>query len=119
MGGSANEDLGLKPAYNLVCSDTLSARAGAFLQTFGKLGRGPLKNSVSTAALVAAALFCSGIFDGAQAQFFPWNNGGWGNGGWDDRPRRPVRRIPRNVEDDGEKINSTLPKPTGPLVLVV
>jgi lipoprotein-anchoring transpeptidase ErfK/SrfK len=89
------------------------------LQTFGKLGRGPVKNSVSTAALVAAALFCSGIFDGAQAQFFPWNNGGWGGGGWDDRPRRVIRRIPRNVEDDGEKINSTLPKPTGPLVLVV
>jgi lipoprotein-anchoring transpeptidase ErfK/SrfK len=89
------------------------------LQTFGKLGRSPLKNSVSTAALVAAALFCSGIFDGAQAQFFPWNNGGWGNGGWDDRPRRAIRRIPRNVEDDGEKINSALPKPTGPLVLVV
>lgn len=68
--------------------------------------------------LVAAALFGSGIFDGAQAQFFPWNNGGWG-GGWDDQPRRTIRRIPRNVEDDGEKINSTLPKPTGPLVLVV
>jgi len=88
------------------------------LQTFSKSGRGPLKKSFSTSALVAAALFGSGIFDGAQAQFFPWNNGGWG-GGWDDQPRRTIRRIPRNVEDDGEKINSTLPKPTGPLVLVV
>jgi lipoprotein-anchoring transpeptidase ErfK/SrfK len=87
------------------------------LQTFSKSGRGPLKKSLSTSALVAAALFGSGIFDGAQAQFFPWNNGGWG--GWDDQPRRTIRRIPRNVEDDGEKINSTLPKPTGPLVLVV
>src|SRR5215470_9083214 len=112
MAAAANEDLGLKPAYNLVCSDTLSARAAALLQIFGKSGRGPLKNSLSTAALVAAALFCSGIFDGAQAQFFPWNNGGWG-GGWDERPRRTIRRIPRNVEDDGEKINSALPKPTG------
>ena len=88
------------------------------MQTFSKSGRGPLKKSLSTSALVAAALFGSGIFDGAQAQFFPWNNGGWG-GGWDDQPRRTIRRIPRNVEDDGEKINSTLPKPTGPLVLVV
>lgn len=84
------------------------------MQTFSKSGRGPLKKSLSTSALVAAALFGSGIFDGAQAQFFPWNNGGW-----DDQPRRTIRRIPRNVEDDGEKINSTLPKPTGPLVLVV
>ncbi len=88
------------------------------MQTFSKSGRGPLKKSLSTSVLVAAALFGSGIFDGAQAQFFPWNNGGWG-GGWDDQPRRTIRRIPRNVEDDGEKINSTLPKPTGPLVLVV
>ncbi len=30
-----------------------------------------------------------------------------------------MRRIPRNVEDDGEKIVSTLPKPKGPLVIVV
>jgi len=89
------------------------------LQTFSKSGRGPLKKSLSTSALVAAALFAFGIFDSAQAQFFPWNNGGGWGGGWNDQPRRPIRRIPRNVEDDGEKINSTLPKPTGPLVLVV
>ena len=89
------------------------------MQTFSKSGRGSLKRHLSTSALVAAALFGSGIFSGAQAQFFPWGGGGgWGNSQWDDRPRR-VRRIPRNVEDDGEKIVSTLPKPTGPLVIVI
>ena len=89
------------------------------MQTFGKSGRGSLKRRFSTSALVAAALFGAGIFDGAQAQFFPWSGGGGWGGGWDDQPRRAIRRIPRNVEDDGEKITSTLPKPTGPLVLVV
>jgi L,D-transpeptidase catalytic domain len=89
------------------------------LQTFSKSGLGSLKKHLSTSALVAAALFGSGIFSGAEAQFFPWGGGGgWGNSQWDDRPRR-VRRIPRNVEDDGEKIVSTLPKPTGPLVIVI
>ena len=89
------------------------------MQTFSKSGLGPLKKHLSTSALVAAALFGSGIFSGAEAQFFPWGGGGgWGNSQWDDRPRR-VRRIPRNVEDDGEKIVSTLPKPTGPLVIVI
>ncbi len=35
--------------------------------------------------------------------------------------RPPATRAPhpRNVEDDGEKIVSTLPKPTGPLVIVI
>jgi len=88
------------------------------LQTFSKSGRGSLKTRLSTTALVAAALFGSGIFDGAQAQFFPWG-GGWNEPSWEQRPRRELRRIPRNVEDDGEKVVSTLPKPTGPLVLVI
>ncbi len=88
------------------------------MQTFGKWGRGSLKQRLSTSALVAAALFGSGIFDGAEAQFFPWG-GGWSQPSWEQRPPRRIRRIPRNVEDDGEKIVSTLPKPSGPLVIVV
>jgi hypothetical protein len=88
------------------------------LQTFSKSGRGSLKKCLSMSALVAAALFGSGIFNSAEAQFFPWG-GGWNQPSWEQEPRRAMRRIPRNVEDDGEKIISTLPKPTGPLVLVI
>src|SRR5262245_58828580 len=73
--------------------------------------------SVVVAALGAAALLVAGATDAAQAQLFQW--GTWGGPSAWDPPRRPRRAIPRNVPDDGEKIVSTLPKPTGPLVLVV
>jgi lipoprotein-anchoring transpeptidase ErfK/SrfK len=74
------------------------------------------------AAAAALAMITLLVADAppAKAQFFPW--GGWGNGspGWDYQPRRQRRAVPRRTEpEDNTPIVSTLPKPTGPLTLVV
>ncbi len=70
------------------------------------------------AALLAAALFVAGAPGPAQAQLFPW--GGWnGSSSWEQRPRRPRRVVPRYVEPEEKDPTSTLPKPKGPLLLVV
>jgi lipoprotein-anchoring transpeptidase ErfK/SrfK len=77
-----------------------------------------MRHGVAAAALAVAAYFVVDATGSAQAQFFPW--GGWENSPpWQQQRRAPRRSIPRNVEDDGEKIVSTLPKPTGPLTIVV
>jgi L,D-transpeptidase catalytic domain len=88
------------------------------LETFRKVNTGAASHGLIAATLAAGALFVAGATDAAQAQLFPW--GGWqGPSPWQAERPRPQRRIPRNIPDDGEKITSTLPKPTGPLVIVV
>jgi lipoprotein-anchoring transpeptidase ErfK/SrfK len=88
------------------------------LQTIGKANTGAMRHGVAVAALAAAVFFVVDATGSAQAQFFPW--GGWDNSApWQQQRRVPRRSIPPNVEDDGEKIVSTLPKPTGPLTIVV
>ena len=53
----------------------------------------------------------------AEAQFYPW--GQWGNPSpWQQKPRRR-RAAPRYVEPSDEKPAAALPKPSGPLVIVV
>lgn len=88
------------------------------MQTFSKTDRAVLANPAAAVLVAAAAFLTAGATDSAEAQFFPW--GGWQSPYWQqqERPRRQ-RRIPRNVPDDGEKIVSALPKPSGPLVIVV
>lgn len=70
---------------------------------------------VSTLALIAGALVMAVTPERAEAQFYPW--GMWGN--QQQKPRRARRAAPRYVEPTDEKQTTTLPKPTGPLVLVV
>ncbi|MBC7830659.1 MAG: L,D-transpeptidase family protein [Hyphomicrobium sp.] len=71
----------------------------------------------TVAAFLGAALLVAATPEPAQAQFYPW--GSWGNpGGWKPKPRR-ARRVPRYVEPSDDKPATALPKPTGPLVLVV
>jgi lipoprotein-anchoring transpeptidase ErfK/SrfK len=79
------------------------------LQTFGKV--------IPVAAVfLAAGFFVAAAPEPAQAQLFQW--GTWGNpGAFQPKPR--VRRRAPRIEEDNEKIVSTLPKPSGPLVLVV
>ncbi len=72
------------------------------------------------AATVLAALLGAGVATPAQAQFFPWG-GGWNNSPPWEQQRRPQRRAaPRFAEpqDDGPVV-STLPKPEGPLLVVI
>ncbi len=78
-----------------------------------------MRHGVAAAALAIAAFFVVDATGSAQAQFFPW--GGWDNSPpWQQQRRAPRRAIPRNVpEDEGEKVVSNLPKPTGPLTIVV
>jgi lipoprotein-anchoring transpeptidase ErfK/SrfK len=90
------------------------------LHTSAKIGVGAFSGGlrVSTiAAFFAAGLLVAATSEPAEAQFYPW---GWGNTTpWQPKPRR--RRVaPRYVEpkEDGKPV-ATLPKPTGPLVLVV
>jgi lipoprotein-anchoring transpeptidase ErfK/SrfK len=73
---------------------------------------------MSTAAvLIGAALLLTAAPEPAQAQFYPW--GSWGNPApWKPKPRR-LRRAPRYVEPSDEQPAAALPKPNGPLVLVV
>jgi hypothetical protein len=74
---------------------------------------------ISMLALLAASLLVAAAPERAEAQFYQW--GFWGNGGGHyQKPRRQRRAAPRNVEPSDDKpIASTLPKPSGPLVLVV
>jgi len=72
----------------------------------------------STLALLAGGLLVAATPERAEAQFYQW--GVWGNGGgWQQKPRRARRAAPRYVEPTDEKVTSTLPKPSGPLVIVV
>jgi hypothetical protein len=73
---------------------------------------------MSTAALlIGAVLFLIAAPEPAQAQFYPW--GSWGNPSpWKSKPRK-LRRAPRYVEPSDEQPAATLPKPSGPLVIVV
>ena len=69
------------------------------------------------AAFLGAALLVAATPEPAQAQFYPW--GQWGNPSpWQQKPRRR-RAAPRYVEPSDEKPVIALPKPSGPLVLVV
>lgn len=74
----------------------------------------------TAAAVMAGGLLVAATPDRAEAQFYPW--GGWSNAQpWQQkkRPRR-VRRAPRQyVEPTNEKPTAALPKPSGPLVIVV
>jgi lipoprotein-anchoring transpeptidase ErfK/SrfK len=73
---------------------------------------------ISTLALLTASLLVAATPERAEAQFYQW--GLWGNGGgWQQKPRRARRAAPRYVEPTEEKAATTLPKPSGPLVLVV
>jgi L,D-transpeptidase catalytic domain len=69
------------------------------------------------AAFLGVALLVAATPEPAQAQFYPW--GQWGNPSpWQQKPRRR-RAAPRYVEPSDEKPAVALPKPNGPLVLVV
>ena len=69
------------------------------------------------AAFLGAALLVAATPEPAQAQFYPW--GQWGNPSpWQQKPRRR-RAAPRFVEPSDDKPVVALPKPSGPLVLVV
>jgi len=70
------------------------------------------------AAFLAGALLVAGMPGRAEAQFYPW--GSWGNPGpWKPKPRRARRPQPQYVEPTDEKPAKALPRPSGPLVLVV
>ena len=90
------------------------------MQTIVKTNAGAISGSLrlSTVAIfLAAGLLVAATPERAEAQFYPW---GWGNTSpWQQKPRRQRRAAPRYVEPTDEKPAATLPKPTGPLVLVV
>ncbi|MFA5901224.1 MAG: L,D-transpeptidase family protein, partial [Hyphomicrobium sp.] len=68
-------------------------------------------------AFFAASLLVLATPERAEAQFYQW--GMWNSPGpWKQKPRRARRAAPRNAEPN-EQIASTLPKPSGPLVIVV
>lgn len=94
-------------------------RTGALLQMKRKSSPGAAGRIFAATALAAAGLLLAGTTDGAQAQLFPW--GGWqGNPApWQAQPRRQRRVAPRFVEPKEADPTSTLPKPSGPLMLVV
>jgi hypothetical protein len=72
----------------------------------------------TVAVLIGAALLLTAMPGPAQAQFYPW--GSWGNPSpWKPKPRRMRRAAPRYVQPSDEKPAAALPKPSGPLVLVV
>lgn len=83
----------------------------------GVVGAASGRLHVSIGALLAASFLVAATPERAEAQFYPW---GWGNSGsWQQKPRRARRAAPRYVEPTDDKQASTLPKPKGPLVLVV
>ncbi|WP_154738469.1 L,D-transpeptidase family protein [Hyphomicrobium album] len=90
------------------------------MQTIVKINAGAISGSLrlSTVAIfLAAGLLVAATPERAEAQFYPW---GWGNTApWQQKPRRQRRAAPRYVEPTDEKPATALPKPTGPLVLVV
>ncbi len=78
---------------------------------------GSLRLSI-LAAFLLGGLLVAATPERAEAQFYQW--GAWGNPGpWQPKPRRPRRAAPRYVEPTDEKPATALPKPSGPLVLVV
>ncbi len=79
---------------------------------------GAAGKALPTTALVAAALLLAGTTDRAEAQLFPWGGGWKATAPWKQRPQRQ-RRIQRYVEPKDEKPIAPLPKPEGPLLLVV
>ena len=89
------------------------------MQTIVKTNAGAISGSLrlSTVAIFfAAGLLVAATPERAEAQFYPW---GWGNTApWQPKPRRR-RAAPRYVEPTDEKPATALPKPTGPLVIVV
>jgi lipoprotein-anchoring transpeptidase ErfK/SrfK len=90
------------------------------VQTIVKTNAGAISGSLrlSTVAIfLAAGLLVAATPERAEAQFYPW---GWGNTSpWQPKPRRQRRAAPRYAEPTDEKPATALPKPTGPLVLVV
>ena len=71
----------------------------------------------TVAAFLGAVLLVAATPEPAQAQFYPW--GQWGNPSpWQQKPRRR-RAAPRYVEPSDDKPVVALPKPSGPLVIVV
>lgn len=68
--------------------------------------------------LLAAGLLVFATTERAEAQFYQW--GMWNSPGpWKPKPRRARRAAPRYVEPNEQQVANTLPKPSGPLVLVV
>lgn len=91
---------------------------GASLQTFKKAKTGAGQRGAFVATLAAAAaLLVVGTVDKAEAQLFPW---GWqGQPPWKAKQRRQRRAVTRYQEPKDEKPTAALPKPEGPLLLVV
>jgi lipoprotein-anchoring transpeptidase ErfK/SrfK len=91
------------------------------LQTIAKTKSGALAGCLrisTVAAFLGAGILVAATTERAEAQFYPW--GTWGNPGpWQPKPRRQRRAVPRYVEPSDEKPATALPKPSGPLVLVV
>jgi lipoprotein-anchoring transpeptidase ErfK/SrfK len=91
------------------------------LQTTAKIKFGALAGCLrisTVAAFLGAGILVAATTERAEAQFYPW--GAWGNPGpWQPKPRRQRRAVPRYVEPTDEKPATALPKPSGPLVLVV
>jgi len=90
------------------------------LNTIAKSSVGALAGClrISTlAAFLAGGLLVLATPEQAEAQFYPW--GQWGNPSpWQQKPRRR-RAAPRYVEPSDDKPAAALPKPSGPLVVVV
>lgn len=90
------------------------------MQTIAKTDIGAVSGCLrmtTIAAFLGVALLVAATPEPAAAQFYPW---GWGNSApWQAKPKR--RRVaPRYVEPkEDDKPAAALPKPTGPLVLVV
>jgi lipoprotein-anchoring transpeptidase ErfK/SrfK len=91
------------------------------LQTIAKTKSGALVGCLrisTVAAFLGAGILVAATTERAEAQFYPW--GTWGNPGpWQPKPRRQRRAVPRYVEPSDEKPTTALPKPSGPLVLVI
>ena len=90
------------------------------MNTIAKISVGAIAGCLrlsTLAAFLAGGLLVLATPDQAEAQFYPW--GQWGNPSpWQQKPRRR-RAAPRYVEPSDEKPAAALPKPSGPLVIVV
>ncbi|MBZ0211029.1 MAG: L,D-transpeptidase family protein [Hyphomicrobium sp.] len=91
------------------------------MQTIAKSDLGAVVGSLRVSTLVAflaGGLLVAATPERAEAQFYQW--GSWGNPGpWQPKPRVRRRAAPRYIEPTDEKPATALPKPSGPLVLVV